>query len=160
MWIDKDGKRHSTITDTEILGFFDEYRYLSNFHRCFVHFDDMTFTSSEAAYMAQKSLDKEISKKFCNCEASEAKKLGQTVPLRPDWEYYRIIAMTKAVFYKFHLNSQLRELLFSTGEKYLEETNNWNDLFWGVDYQTKQGANMLGKVLMNVRGVLRDLHRS
>ena len=56
--------------------------------------------------------------------------------------------------YKFYRNLDIREKLLATGDKYLEEKNFWNDVFWGVDYK-KGGENKLGKILMKVRECLR-----
>jgi hypothetical protein len=47
---------------------------------------------------------------------------------------------------------ELREKLLKTGDKYLEETNYWNDRYWGK-YKDK-GLNMLGHLIMAVRGEL------
>ena len=46
-------------------------------------------------------------------------------------------------------NAALNTLLQETQNKYLEETNHWNDTFWGVCNGI--GENMLGKILMEIR---------
>jgi predicted NAD-dependent protein-ADP-ribosyltransferase YbiA (DUF1768 family) len=51
-------------------------------------------------------------------------------------------------------NSDLKEKLLETGDRYLEETNHWKDTTWGVDYISNEGANHLGVILMDVRSVL------
>ena len=51
-------------------------------------------------------------------------------------------------------NPVYKELLLSTGNAYLEETNTWNDCFWGVC--NGEGLNNLGKSLMILRNDLVD----
>jgi predicted NAD-dependent protein-ADP-ribosyltransferase YbiA (DUF1768 family) len=57
--------------------------------------------------------------------------------------------MAVCVFSKFLINKDLRQKLVETGDKYLEETNNWGDAYWGV-YEDV-GNNKLGKILMATR---------
>jgi len=57
------------------------------------------------------------------------------------------------LFAKFSQSKKLSELLLSTGDKYLEETNNWGDEFWGVCNEV--GENNLGKILIRVRKKLK-----
>ena len=45
----------------------------------------------------------------------------------------------------------LKQQLLATGELVLEEGNIWGDTFWGVDAQTREGRNHLGRILMRVR---------
>jgi predicted NAD-dependent protein-ADP-ribosyltransferase YbiA (DUF1768 family) len=37
---------------------------------------------------------------------------------------------------------------------YLEETNHWGDVFWGVD-KDKGGKNNLGIILMHIRNIFK-----
>lgn len=154
MWIDKTGTRHCTKTDKEILGFFDEYRFLSNFEMCKnrLEFGGFSFATSEHLYMALKTSNMESWKTLSeNDSPSFARKFGQTISLRSDWNKVRIDAMRVAVYEKFSKNPELAERLLETVGYYLEETNNWGDEFWGVNWKTRQGENNLGKVLMEVR---------
>ena len=59
------------------------------------------------------------------------------------------LTLINAVTAKFTQNSELAKKLLETDNKYLEETNNWGDRFWGV--VDGIGKNMLGHVLMEVR---------
>lgn len=155
MWIDENGARHPTITENGIYGFFDEYRFLSNFHICDIDVWGRKFTSSEAAFMSFKTLDEDLKDKFTQLSPMEAKKLGRTIELRPDWEEVKVSSMLIVVNFKFEQNKELCELLLRTKNLYLEETNNWKDEFWGVS-QDGVGRNELGKVLMSVRNYLRE----
>ena len=40
---------------------------------------------------------------------------------------------------------------FKECDRYIEETNNWSDIFWSVDYLSGNGENNLGKILMDIR---------
>lgn len=154
-----DGSRHPLITKTGIHGFYDDYRYLSNFHICPVEVEGYLYTSSEAAYMAQKTIDPDKKAALTQMAPSKAKRYGQEINMREDWGYYRVSAMTKVLMAKFTQNEELFELLMETENMYLEESNNWNDTFWGVDYLTGEGYNMLGKCLMDVRSMLMELNK-
>lgn len=151
---DKPISKRGVVTDTEILGFFDEYRFLSNFHVAPLVIDEIVYPSSEHAYMAQKTTDPAVRLLISQLATpGQARKYGQTVTLRPDWDSYRVEAMRVVLLSKFK-DKTLAQLLLDTGDKYLEETNNWKDQFWGVCGGV--GKNMLGRVLMYVRATLRQ----
>ncbi len=133
----------------EILGFFGEYRFLSNFHQCPVYFEGALYPSTENAFMAAKTLDINERIQFQNIEPKEAKTLGRQIKLRSDWESVKYDVMATVIFDKFYRNKTIRQKLIDTGEAYLEETNHWNDRIWGVC--EGEGQNHLGKILMNIR---------
>lgn len=139
---------------TGILGFFEEYRFLSNFYAAVVELDGLEYSSTEHAYQAAKTLDpaeREVirtSKKF-----NEAKRLGKKVTLRPDWEQIKFQVMEDLVRQKFTKHEHLKTMLLETGEQYLEEANNWGDKVWGTCKGV--GHNHLGKILMKIREELR-----
>lgn len=161
---DQNGRVHSTVTDTQILGFFGDYSFLSNFATCKSGvailgptLNTYRFPTSEHAYMALKTKNPlQWSDLLLDNSPHYARKYGRTkVELREDWETIRITAMELAVYAKFSQNLDLLQKLISTGDKYLEETNYWGDTFWGVDSETRVGENNLGKTLMKVRQVLK-----
>jgi ribA/ribD-fused uncharacterized protein len=139
--------------DKNIKGFFGPYRFLSNYHIAPVVYEDVEYPSTEAAYQAAKSLDPEIRKQFINLNSNEAKKLGQKIEVRPDWEDVKYGVMLEVCTYKFTKHSDLREALILTGDKYIEETNHWRDTTWGVC--KGEGKNWLGKILMEIRKTLK-----
>ena len=148
------GKERDYIVHDEknIKGFFGDYRYLSNFEVCDVYFDGHLYGSTEAAYMAGKTLDPEIRAQFqksTGIEPKDARKLGRSISLRPDWDDVRYDHMAAVVFDKFQRNKELRSKLLSTGDKYIEETNHWKDVYWGVCDGI--GESNLGKILMATR---------
>ena len=137
------------VNGTEILGFFEDYAFLSNFHPSPIVIGGVQYRTVEHAYMAYKTTSNDEKLRLSRVlKANEVKKEGQKVTLRPDWEYMRVAAMHHCLYEKFKI-PELREALAKTGNKYLEEKNWWNDKFWGVC--NGEGLNMLGKLLMMVR---------
>lgn len=137
----------------KILGFFKEYRFLSNFWSCTIEYEGMFFPSTEAAYQAAKSLDPEVRAKFLGLSFRESKELGRKIECRKDWDTVRIPVMRMILRKKFK-NADLRKKLLDTGDAYLEETNSWNDCFWGVCKGV--GENHLGKLLMEIREEIKE----
>jgi ribA/ribD-fused uncharacterized protein len=145
------GKERDYIVhdESQIKGFFGEYRFLSNFELGDVIYEGIKYPSSENAYQAAKSLDLEIRNQFVNISPNESKKLGRKIDVREDWEEVKYGIMYQIVLDKFSRNYELGDLLIETGDKYLEETNHWKDKVWGVCDGV--GKNWLGKILMDVR---------
>ena len=116
-----------------ILGFFKEYRFLSNFHPSTVTLDGIEYKSVEHAYQAAKTFDAAKREQIrLSVNMSQAKMLGQLVDLRPDWEEVKLEIMESLVREKFTRHKSLKQQLLATGDVYLEETNNWGDRFYGV----------------------------
>ena len=139
-----------TIHDeNNIKGFFYQYRFLSNFELGDVYFEGELYVSSENAYQAAKTLDLDLRKEFKTISPNEAKSLGRNINLREDWEKEKLNIMFLICFDKFYRNKDFREKLLFTGNRYLEETNYWNDVFWGTCNGV--GENNLGKILMQIR---------
>jgi len=139
--------------DTQIKGFFDCYRWLSNFHLCQVHYQGAIYPSSEHAYQAAK-YPKDQREPFYygpdSLSPVKCKKLGSAALINVDcWNAKRYDVMQRVVFDKFKRNLDLRCQLMGTGDKYLEETNHWGDCYWGVCAGV--GDNRLGKILMATR---------
>lgn len=146
-----DGRRYPTVTSEGIYGFFHQYRWLSNFHVCRVTVQGTTYPSSEHAYMAMKTLKIMDRRKLAREieTPAQAKAFGQTVKLRPNWEEIKYSKMLEVLRCKFIQNKDLRIMLQKTRDLYLEETNNWGDVYWGVC--NGEGKNKLGQALMRVR---------
>lgn len=133
----------------KICGFNGEYRWLSNFYRCCVVLDELGFTSVEHAYQAAKTLDLSIRHHIWLLQtAGDAKKFSKVMIIRDDWDSVKLSVMTDLVSQKFSYPS-LKEKLLSTGNAYLEETNYWGDVYWGVCKGV--GENNLGKIIMKIR---------
>jgi ribA/ribD-fused uncharacterized protein len=149
------GKERDYIVhdDENVKGFFGKYRFLSNFHVADVFYEGILYPSTEHAYQAAKTTDVEIRKKFLNLTCSEAKKFGQTIGLRDNWDIIKYDVMFAVVFDKFFRHENLRRELIETGDMYLEETNHWGDKYYGVC--DGEGLNVLGQILMLVRNVIK-----
>lgn len=133
----------------KIDSFKGEYFFLSNFYEARVIYNGIEFPTSEHAYQAAKSNDEKIWRFFSRIETpGEAKRLGQMIDLRPDWEDAKILIMKQILISKFS-NKTLMEGLKATGDTELIEGNSWGDQFWGVC--NGKGKNMLGKLLMKIR---------
>lgn len=167
----KDWREYAIWDDTKIFGFFgkedNEYKWLSNFHKCEVLWDGYIWPSSEHAYMVAKT-DRDIGltdsgesiyndcniSRFAICALScaQVKRWGQTVRLREDWEQVKSKIMYQVCLDKFTRNEDLKQKLIDTGDKVLIEANSWGDAYYGYDVDNKEGLNMLGEILMKIRG--------
>jgi len=126
------------------------YAFLSNFFPSPIRLGNSVFPTVEHAYQAAKTMDKPLRKEIATAKTpGKAKRLGQLVPLRPDWEDIKVTVMYKALKAKFKQNKLLGKKLVNTGDKLLFEGNDWGDRFWGV-YKGR-GKNVLGRLLMDVR---------
>lgn len=94
------------------------------------------------------------------------KELGRQVKNYNDdiWNRIRYAVVFQACLKKFSFFEDLGDLLISTGDSILVEASPY-DATWGIgmgtdtpgwDDQTRWGKNLLGKVLMDVRTVLKN----
>ncbi len=140
----------------EIKGFFGKYRFLSNFWPAKVFLDEVLYTSVELAYQAAKwkPQDREY---FQSC--TELESVDYNRQYKPNgyedniWNIKKNEIMFDLLKQKFDkdLNPENFKKLKETGNKYLEEMNWWGDLYWGKN-KDGDGQNMLGIMLMNIRG--------
>lgn len=139
---------------SDVKGFFKEYRFLSNFCLAEVEYDGLKYASTEHAYQAAKTEDAAQRRRIRESQKpADAKRLGKQVKMRSDWEQIKIGVMKELVLQKFSKHKELKEKLLATGDAHLEETNTWNDTFWGVC--RGKGHNWLGKILMEVRNEIK-----
>jgi len=149
------GKRDMAVSITDLIskaapgvyGFFGPYRWLSNFHLVPILYNGMEYQSTEAAYMAQKTLDMSIRKQLTVCTPKEAKQIGRSIELRRGWDVLKLGYMYEILKVKYK-DPVLYDKLQGTKGLFLEETNTWGDRFWGVD---GSGFNMLGHLTMSIR---------
>lgn len=131
-----------------------KFRFLSNFYMCPVIYEGIRYPSSEHAYQAAKSLDMEVRQRIANLSTpGKAKKAGRQINIRQDWEAVKYDVMSEIVLEKFLQNPDIKQKLIDTGDEELIEGNTWGDQWWGVCNGV--GENMLGKILMRVRAILR-----
>jgi ribA/ribD-fused uncharacterized protein len=143
--------------------------FLSNFYSRdnLMVYNGITYNSSEAAFQAQKTPDKELQLMASKMKPLDVKKaFGPTglpgfphFQLRSDWESVKFDIMLDVLRAKFLQNRDLAEKLLSTGDAELIEGNNWHDNLWGnctcPKCINKAGRNCLGLALMQVRSELR-----
>lgn len=141
-----------------IHGFDNKYSFLSNFYACSIDFDGLAlYPTAEHAFQAAKSLDTKIREWIVSAPTSgEAKRRGQSIKLRPDWEEVKDEVMLFIVREKFKNEDMRTRLLATIGEGYdgFCEDNWWHDNYWGnctcPKCQEIEGQNKLGKILMQV----------
>jgi ribA/ribD-fused uncharacterized protein len=153
------------IMRERILGFFGDYRFLSNFHsqegvKIYIDAIDglncnakFVCDTIEHAFQASKTIIVEERREVAAAETpGKAKKLGRKVTLRSDWQEIKNDVMMELLVQKF-THPYYRDLLLATGDAELIEDNNWGDTYWGMCEGI--GENHLGRMLMEVREVLR-----
>jgi ribA/ribD-fused uncharacterized protein len=134
--------------------FINKFAFLSNFYPSTISYDGKLWPTVEHVYQAYKSLDENVRVTIHKARSpGEAKKLGQLLVIREDWEPVKVDLMRTFVKKKFE-NPFLREMLLATGDAKLVEGNYWNDKFWGVCRGV--GQNWLGRILMDVREQVRQ----
>ena len=147
-----------------ITEFRGEYRFLSSFWPCEISHAGMVFPSVENAFQAAKCLHQEDMKKFIHITPGAAKRKGRKVVIRKGWDEIKRTVMANLLIQKFSY-PELQELLLATEEEELEEGNTWGDTYWGVVYGPSYsyrigGENHLGKLLMEIRGRLKNVDTS
>lgn len=132
----------------------NEYGFLSNM----VVFDipiiyqDISYYAVENFFVSMKTQSLDLRRKIAKMDPKKSKVYGRTLKLRPDWEDIKYSVLLYGLREKFSKNPY-RARLLATGDRYIEETNWWNDKFFGV--HKGYGYNILGFLLMHVRTELR-----
>lgn len=135
--------------------FSGQFRFLSNFYPAPITFEGLVYPTSEHLYQAVKTKNIELRRKISLLDTpGKAKRMGQQITIRNDWEEKKVSFMGKIVLMKFTQNTDLAKKLIDTDFAYLEEGNTWGDTFWGVC--NEKGENHLGVILMEVRKILRS----
>ena len=147
---------------TDIMAFNGEYSFLSNFWESRQHpiwYQATSYKTVEHAYQAAKTLNSEEAFWIQSAlSPGIAKRRGNKVTLRPDWEKVKPDIMAVLVEIKFNY-PDLAEKLVETFPRYLAEGNPWGDRFWGIDIHTGIGQNRLGRILMIRRDVLMEMQK-
>lgn len=142
------------MQQASIKSFRGPHFFLSNFYPCNVEIDGKIYPTTEHYYQSMKSTIADVQDAIASApDAKTAKKLGRNIVIRPDWEQVKDEVMLKALHAKFSV-PELSEHLLGTGFANIEESNSWNDLYWGIDSDTGKGKNKLGKMLMMIRDEL------
>lgn len=137
-----------------------EYSFLSNFHTLDtpIPFNGIKYPTVEHFYQAMKTKNPELRKEIATHPKKGLKNFQKkNVEIRPDWDEIKLKVMMTGLKWKFHshFNPKLHKLLLETGDQEIIETNEWHDIYWGVDSFTGFGENHLGRLLMECRNTLR-----
>lgn len=154
------------ITDTHVYFWRGKF---SNWHPCLIKDSGFEFSNSEQLYMWKKATffkDKEIGDQILNTkDPKTAKELARKISnFNNDfWDHIKFSAMFVACYAKFSQNTLLKQDLLNTKSKILVEASPYDEI-WGVGLAEEddlilreenwRGSNLLGKVLMQVRGLL------
>ncbi len=147
--------------------------FLSNFFPCEITHKGITYPSVEHYYVAMKVTEIQLlngqyytAGDFRELVAkiklpADAKKIGQRVKVRRDWDEKKLEFMNWGLREKFK-NENLSDLLISTNDLEIIENNYWHDNFWGSCTCSKcgnTGENNLGKILMDIRQELKQQNK-
>lgn len=144
----------------DIDSFSGDYHFLSNFwvasgayiqaFGCFVR-------TTEHGFQAAKCARQKDRYAILTAETpGKAKRMGQNIEIRDDWDEVKEHVMYTLLRRKFAHQGAMAELLH-TGTGCLVEGNTWGDRYWGCTKNPVgrwEGSNRLGVLLMQVRGEL------
>ena len=132
---------------------------LSNFSAYRCYYEGLLYRSVEHAFQAAKTLDPYHRQQILMASnPRDAKRLGQQVALRADWEDVKIGIMRGLLVSKFTVEERARTILAKSVGERLVEGNTWHDQFWGdchcARHLNEPGLNWLGTLLEIVRDEL------
>jgi hypothetical protein len=132
-----------------------KYGCFSNFSKHSIKIWDRDYPTSEHLYQALKATNDEDHERIRLAKtAKECKQIAYSVPLNDKWDVIKIKVMKDVVRLKMIQNSQVKQTLLESGDELLVEDSPY-DSFWGCG-KDGNGANMLGKILMELRKELRN----
>lgn len=147
-----------------ITDFSGEYAFLSNFHPSpFRAANGKVYQTVEHFFQAHKATTEVGHESIRNqYTPGRAKRRGQIIPLRPDWEDVKLRVMAEGLALKFtERGYDLADRLIATYPTYLIEGNTWGDRYWGAVLAEPEvgdlyweGENHLGLLLMMRRQLL------
>lgn len=144
------------VNEVQFYSVADEYGCFSNSAPYPIRLRGVTWPTVEHYFQAQKFAGTEHKQAIRRAKSPAiAARLGRSrrVRLRRDWESVKVAVMREAVLAKFQQHPDLLALLLATGNARLVEHTERDD-YWG-DGGKGSGANMLGRILMQVRDELR-----
>ena len=127
----------------------------------FSNFNGLLKITAEHVFQALKGKDwDDILYVLAADSPSEAKNRGNQIPIREDWDEIKEEVMWCVIQIKFAPGTSAAQFLLGTGDEELIEGNRWGDRFWGAEWDKELqewiGQNVLGKLLMNWREMLRE----
>jgi len=147
----------------DITSFKGEYDFLSNFYPVIIQFEGLNYPTVEHAYQASKSKEFFFRKLIVALPAAKAglaKRRGQSIRLRSDWDDVKLDIMHELLCNKFK-QEPFKTKLIATGDAKIIEGNYWHDNTWGdcmCDNRDGKhpeckttGSNWLGRLLSDIR---------
>jgi len=141
------------------------YGVFSNLYRRPIAFEGIEFPTAEHAYQAGKARKKEVRDWLLKAPTPSLLAMAAhglyTWDIVPDWSVTKFDRMRKVLYAKFSQHEDLKQLLLNTGNARLVETGtvpNAVNKTWGK--VNGKGLNMLGRLLMEVRTLLRNEAKS
>lgn len=151
----------TSVQDNAISSFTGEYEFLSNFYNSEVKFEGITYPSAEVAFQASKLSSYDDKLAFSHLTSAQAKFEGRKLTPKEGWDELKVTAMSIIIKDKFTQNEVLKAKLLATNDMQLVYSNSWHDNFWGTcncakcTQEGKEGTNLLGKIIMQVRDNIR-----
>ena len=152
------------IMDGKGIAFQGHHSFMSNMSTSEFEFKGKQFKSVEVGYQYMRACANDChddaSKIRKEGDAYAAKRANKKIKDNEKWNNSKEKIMKDLVSAKFNQNEELKQKLISTGDKKLFECT--EDRFWGCNVliskakelnpNKMQGKNILGKILMEVRG--------
>ena len=134
------------------------YNWFSNmepFDEPLVH-EGISYLAVENFYQAQKVKNMDMKLFISELDPRKSKTHIRKFNIQPHWTTKEKLAiMEYALNHKFRLDTSWGRKLLETGDEEIVEWNNWGDVWWGKDLETKEGLNHLGILLMKIRNNLK-----
>jgi ribA/ribD-fused uncharacterized protein len=148
---------HKMDRPERVLFYEQDFYVLSNFSAFTLVWLDRRFDTSEAAYHYMKfpdcpNLQERIREAASAHEAFKVAEMNKAYR-RPDWDDVKVGIMRDILRAKADQHEYVKRKLLATGDRELVE-DSWRDDFWGWG-EDRDGANVLGKLWMEIRAELR-----
>ena len=139
-----------------------DQEFLRNDYPASVIYAGEVYPSVEHAFQAAKTTDKAARDRIRSSTVRNAKKIGRSVQLIPNWDSIKCQVMEILVRQKFmDVNTSLALPLIKTGDAEILMVTP-KDTFWGAVYDADSdeydGENNLGKILMKVRSEMQIMN--
>ena len=122
---------------------------LSNYFPSPIEMDGKTYPTVEHWYQACKATSEEDHELVRRAPtAAQAKRIGNRIDVRPDWDGVKLEIMRVGLCSKFQQNPDLARRLLSTGQRPLHEASP-SDRFWG--WADGDGEDHFGRLLTEIR---------
>lgn len=136
--------------------------WLKNWFSNFEPFDKMLakegllYNTVEHYFVAHKTKDRDLRAKIAAMNyPAQAKKYGQQLKVRLDWNNIKESVMYDALLWKFRPETYWSKVLINSNPVDLIEWNNWHDNYWGwcicKNCLKKEKLNRLGYLIMKIR---------